>query len=100
MIQNVLVLGGGSAGFLVAITLKRRHPDMRVIVLRSKEIGIIGVGESTTLPFVNHLHSYLGMDLTEFFRLAHPTFKLAIRFLWGPREYFDYGLNSQLDLRY
>ncbi len=100
MIQNVLVLGGGSAGFLVAITLKHRHPDMRVTVLRSKEIGIIGVGESTTLPFVNHLHAYLRMDLTEFFRLAHPTFKLAIRFLWGPRPYFDYGLNSQLDLRY
>src|SRR5579884_1706459 len=30
MIQSVLVLGGGSAGFLVAITLKHRHPDMRV----------------------------------------------------------------------
>jgi len=52
-------------------------------VLRSKEIGIIGVGESTTLPLVNHLHGYLGMDLTEFYRLAQPTHKLAGRFLWG-----------------
>jgi glycine/D-amino acid oxidase-like deaminating enzyme len=56
MINNVLVLGGGSAGFLVAITLKHRHPDLRVTVLRSKEIAIIGVGESTTIPLVNHLH--------------------------------------------
>jgi tryptophan halogenase len=100
MINDVLVVGGGSAGFLVAITLKHRHPDMRVTVLRSKEIAIIGVGESTTLPLVNHLHAYLGMDLSEFYRMAQPTHKLAIRFLWGPRPYFDYGLNFQLDLRY
>src|SRR5262249_47844626 len=100
MINHVLVLGGGSAGFLVAITLKHRLPQLRVTVLRSKEIGIIGVGESTTIPLVNHLHEYLRMDLTEFYRLAQPTHKLAIRFLWGPRPYFDYGLNFQLDLRY
>jgi tryptophan halogenase len=100
MINDVLVLGGGSAGFLVAITLKHRLPQLRVTVLRSKEIGIIGVGESTTIPLVNHLHQYLRMDLTEFYRQVQPTHKLAIRFLWGPRPYFDYGLNTQLDLRY
>jgi tryptophan halogenase len=100
MINDVLVLGGGSAGFLVAATLKRRLPELRVSVLRSKDIGIIGVGESTTIPLVNHLHDYLRIDLTEFYRLAQPTHKLAIRFLWGPRPYFDYGLNFQLDLRY
>ena len=100
MINDVVVLGGGSAGFLVAITLKHRLPELRVTVLRSKEIAIIGVGESTTIPLVNHLHDYLRMDLTEFYRLARPTHKLAIRFLWGPRPYFDYGLNYQLDLRY
>jgi tryptophan halogenase len=100
MIQHILVLGGGSAGFLVAITLKHRLPQLRVTVLRSKDIGIIGVGESTTIPLVNHLHEYLRMDLTEFYRLVQPTHKLAIRFLWGPRPYFDYGLNFQLDLRY
>src|SRR6516162_6712599 len=100
MINDVLVLGGGSAGFLAAITLKHLLPQLRVTVLRSKEIGIIGVGESTTLPLVSHLHDYLRMDLTEFYQLAQPTHKLAIRFLWGPRPYFDYGLNFQLDLRY
>jgi tryptophan halogenase len=100
MIHDVLVLGGGSAGFLVAITLKHRLPALRVTVLRSKEVGIIGVGESTTLPLVNHLHGYLRTDLTEFYRLVRPTHKLAIRFLWGPRPYFDFGLNYQLDLRY
>src|SRR6516164_5481607 len=100
MINHVLVLGGGSAGFLVALTLKHRLPQLRVTVLRSKDIGIIGVGESTTIPLVSHLHDYLRIDLTEFYRQVVPTHKLAIRFLWGPRPYSDYGLNLQLDLRY
>jgi tryptophan halogenase len=92
-------LGGGSAGFLVAITLKRRLPELRVTVLRSKDIGIIGVGEGTTIPVLNHLHGYLGIDHAEFHRIAQPTYKLGIRFLWGPRPYFDYALSTQLDVR-
>ena len=43
-VRRVLVLGGGSAGFLAAITLKKHMPSLDVRVLRSKELGIIGVG--------------------------------------------------------
>jgi tryptophan halogenase len=100
MIHRVLVLGGGSAGFLAAITLKHRHPQLPVMVLRSKDIGIIGVGEGTTIPVVSHLHGYLKIDHAEFHRIAQPTWKLAVRFLWGPRPYFDYALSRQLDVRF
>src|SRR6516165_733070 len=100
MINHLLVLGGGSAGFLAAITVKHRNPDLRITVLRSKDIGIIGVGEGTTVPVLNHLHGYLRMDFTDFHRIAQPTWKLGIRFLWGPRPYFDYGLSLQLDIHY
>jgi tryptophan halogenase len=100
MIDDVLILGGGSAGFLVAITLKQKLPALRVTVLRSKEIGIIGVGEGTTIPVLNHLHGYLRLDHTELHRIAQPTWKLGVRFLWGPRPYFDYGLSLQLDIHY
>jgi tryptophan halogenase len=100
MITRVLVLGGGSAGFLAAITLKHRLPQLRVRVLRSKDIGIIGVGEGTTLPVVSHLHGYLRLDLAEFYRVAQPTWKIGIRFLWGPRPYFDYALGRQFDCRF
>jgi tryptophan 7-halogenase len=100
MIARILVLGGGSAGFLVAIAVKYRLPQLRVTVLRSKDIGIIGVGEGTALPVINHLHGYLRLDPAEFHRIAQPTWKLGIRFLWGPRSYFDYVLNRQFDLRF
>ena len=46
-VGNVLVLGGGSAGFMAALALKARLPTLRVTVVRSKDLGIIGVGVLT-----------------------------------------------------
>lgn len=100
MVNSVLVLGGGSAGFLAAITLKSRLPGLAVTVLRSRDIGIIGVGEGTTIGVPQHLHDYLKIDLKEFYRLADPQWKLGIRFLWGKRPYFDYAFGYQLDTQY
>jgi len=100
MVNNVLVLGGGSAGFLAALTLKLRLPNLPVAVLRSPDIGIIGVGEATTLAVPRHLHGYLGIDLADFHRHAEPIWKVGIRFLWGPRPFFDYGFGLQVDTRY
>ena len=54
MIQSIVVLGGGSAGLITALTLKRRLPEVAVRVVRSKEIGIIGEGEGTTAFFPKH----------------------------------------------
>ena len=44
-IKTVAILGGGSAGFMAALTLKRKLPDLQVTVIRSPDIGVIGVGE-------------------------------------------------------
>ena len=47
--KSIVVVGGGSAGFLAAITLKARMPVLDVTVVHSSDIPIIGVGEGTTL---------------------------------------------------
>lgn len=99
-IQRVLVLGGGSAGFLAAITCKHRLPNLDVTILRSPDIGIIGVGEGTTPPVVTHLHGYLKIDPQAFYAVARPSWKLGIRFLWGPRPAFNYSFGIQLDNQY
>jgi tryptophan halogenase len=99
-VRSILVLGGGSAGFLSAITIKSKHPDLPVTVLRSKEIGIIGVGEGTIQSMPYHLHGYVGVDLARFYREAQPTWKLGIWFIWGPRPYFHYTFTTQCDSRY
>ncbi|HTK78374.1 MAG TPA: FAD-dependent oxidoreductase, partial [Gemmataceae bacterium] len=100
MVKKVLVLGGGSAGFLAAITLKQRLPHLQVDVLRSKDIGIIGVGEGTSFAVPRHLHGYMKIDQGEFYREVDPVWKLGIRYIWGPRPVFDYVFGPCFDTRY
>jgi tryptophan halogenase len=101
MIQRIVVLGGGSAGFLAAISLKMRIPELQVTVVRSQAMGVIGVGEATTFAFPNYLHGKLRIDPGEFHRNAQPTWKLGIRFLnWGPRRHFDYTFRPQVTSRW
>jgi tryptophan halogenase len=100
-IRNVLVLGGGSAGLLTAITLKRHVPALAVTVVRSKEIGVIGVGEGSTVGFPRFLHTYLAIDPAEFYRLAQPSWKLGLQFVrWGPRERFHYSFAAAYTLKW
>ena len=103
MVSKVVVLGGGSAGLLAAMALKRRLPDLRVVVIRSKDIGIIGVGEGSTYAFSAFLHQYLRLASEPFFLEAQPTWKLGLRFDWGDRPRFNYtfgpGLHERLEPR-
>lgn len=95
-VENVAVLGGGSAGLIAAITLKRLIPLLNVRVIRSKEIGVIGVGEGTTPGLVTHFHQTLRIPHQEFHERARPTWKLGLRMLWGPREDFHYTFAPNL----
>jgi len=96
MIDCVLVLGGGSAGFLASIFLKTLLPKLSVKVVRSADIGIIGVGEGSLDALTRFLHTTLGIDPNSFIKQAAPTWKLGLRFLnWGPRRYFDYTFARQ-----
>jgi tryptophan 7-halogenase len=90
-IGSIIVLGGGSAGLMAALTLKRKLPHLQVRVLRSPDIGIIGVGEGTTAVFPRHFFEYLKLKPGEFYSMAEPTWKLGIKFVWGPRPYFYYS---------
>lgn len=95
-IASVLVLGGGSAGFIAALSLKKRLPALRVRVVHSPEIGIIGVGEGSTTDLPNHLHGFLGIEPKGFYAAVRPTPKLGVHFLWGPRDAFDYTFTQQV----
>jgi tryptophan halogenase len=98
MIKRVIVLGGGSAGFMAAIALKVKIPVLDVRVIRSKEIGVITVGESSTPSLPRFLHNYLGIHPKPFFEKVLPTWKMGLHFIWGPRRAFNYSFGPGLDV--
>lgn len=96
-IKTIGILGGGTAGYLCALALKKSYPKLSISLIESSEIPIIGVGEATTKPIVNFLHRDLGLDTQEFYQKVQPTFKLGIRFEWGlkkPDYYFNFPFEA------
>ena len=77
---RVVVLGGGTAGWMSAAALaKLLGPLVTVTLVESEDIGIVGVGEAT-LPHIRGFVERLGIDEAEFMQATHATFKLGIDF--------------------
>ena len=78
-VKSIIVLGGGSAGWMTASTLIKEYPDKEITVIESPNTPIVGVGEST-IGGIKYWTTYLGIDDTEFFKYTDATYKLSIRF--------------------
>ena len=100
-VDKVLVVGGGSAGFMAALAIHRNVPGVEVALVRSTKVPIIGVGESTTIAFPRFMHDYCGIPHAEFFEGVRPSWKLGIHFEWGSpdRSSFNYAFDSHFGLK-
>lgn len=81
--HRVLIVGGGSAGWLTAAflakTLGARGAGVEITLVESPEIGIVGVGEGT-FPSIRATLAAIGIDEARFIRECQATFKQGIRF--------------------
>lgn len=82
--KQIVIAGGGTAGWIAAAALARKMgPLVNIRLVESSTIGTIGVGEAT-IPPLRTFHKLLQIDEQAFMRATAATFKLGIRFEnWG-----------------
>jgi tryptophan halogenase len=108
MVKQLVIVGGGTAGWLTAAYLARTLATaapggVRITLVESADIGILGVGEGT-FPSIQRTLRRIGMDEGTFLRESNATFKQGIRFVnWrlspgsaGRNDYFHPFQSAQV----
>jgi len=90
-VRSIVIVGGGSAGWMTALILARSLIDrgVEITVLESPTVGIIGVGEGST-PWLRGFFDSLGIEESEWMPACHATYKCGIAFDgWSTKSGFE-----------
>jgi tryptophan halogenase len=80
-VKTVVIVGGGTAGWIAAaLLIKILGNALKIKLVESEQIGIVGVGEATIPPILT-LNKALGLDEAEFLRETRGAIKLGIEFV-------------------
>jgi tryptophan halogenase len=86
--MNIVVIGGGTAGWLTALYAKKIYDTHNVILIESEDYGILGAGEGSTPNFIDFLN-FLEIPYTDLIKNCQSTIKNGIKFTnWSNKDYF------------
>jgi 2-polyprenyl-6-methoxyphenol hydroxylase-like FAD-dependent oxidoreductase len=92
--RHIAIVGGGTAGWMAAALFAKRwtQRDIKISVIESQKIGIVGVGEGST-PQLKAFFDTLHISEQEWMPACNATYKMGIRFnnwshLPGGESYF------------
>ncbi len=77
--NRILIVGGGTAGWMTAIRLQHAWPQCQISLIESADIGTVGVGEGAT-PYLKQFFKTLGIPESEWMPQCDATYKLGISF--------------------
>lgn len=77
--DKIVIVGGGSAGWMTAATLIHNFPHKKIVVIESNDVPVVGVGEST-LGQINEWLYTLGINEDDFMMECDASLKLSIKF--------------------
>jgi len=78
-VDKVVIVGGGSAGWMTAATFIKFFPDKKIVVIESPDTPTVGVGEST-LGQLRTWTNLLEIDESDFMKHTNASYKLSIKF--------------------
>tara|TARA_R100001079_G_scaffold110283_2_gene85233 strand:- start:44 stop:1546 length:1503 start_codon:yes stop_codon:yes gene_type:complete len=94
-VNNIIIVGGGSAGWMTASTLLKAFPNKNISLIESPNIATVGVGESTIQGIRNWV-KYIGIDEKDFIKETEGSYKLSIKFtdFYKKGESFHYPFGT------
>lgn len=95
MIKSINILGAGTSGLVTALILKSLFQKIDIKIIKSSDIGIVGVGEGSTEHWSKFMQ-IVGIPIYDLIKKTDATFKTGIKFVnWnGDNDYYFHSVHA------
>jgi len=97
--KNIGIIGGGTAGLISALILKTRFPNIDITIIKSDDVGIIGVGEGSTEHWYEFLQ-FCDIDVKNMLSHTGATLKYGVLFEDWTKEKYFHSVNAIFQIKH